>query len=141
MDMMDEEEARQALRTADSLAAKMRGQGRWYPSVVAALGLVEAANVLLGGLTSSGGPSWLVPVALIPVFTLIVYTATRPVLALRQRVAYPVLGALSGALVAIAIPLGIVRFVGNPAWWVPAALIAAVPYLLISWFEVRGRRR
>jgi hypothetical protein len=136
---MDETSAKQALDTADSMASKVRGQGRWHPKAMLGLGVLEAAIVLAGGLFPNAG-LLLMPGALLPLFAYVIYTATRPVVARRQRYFYPILGALVAVVIAIAGPLGQVNFPQNPAWWVPAAVLSAIPFVLAAWLEVRGRR-
>ncbi|WP_406638240.1 hypothetical protein [Amycolatopsis sp. WGS_07] len=135
---MDKTAAEQALRTAESASSKVLAQGRWYPKALLALGVLEAAILLAGGLGNVG--LLLMPGSLVPLFVFIVYTATRPVVGRHQRVLYPILGASVSLVIAIAAPLGQVRFTANPAWWVPAAVLSAVPFLVAAWLETRGRR-
>ncbi|MGW7534171.1 hypothetical protein [Amycolatopsis sp. NPDC054798] len=135
---MDKAAAEQALRTAESASSKVLAQGRWHPMALLALGVLEAAVLLVGGLGNMG--LLLMPGSLVPLFVFIVYTATRPVVGRHQRVLYPILGAGVSLVIAIAAPLGQVRFAANPAWWVPAAVLGAIPFAVAAWFETRGRR-
>ncbi|QWF82048.1 hypothetical protein [Amycolatopsis sp. CA-230715] len=135
---MDKAAAEQALDTAESVSAKVLGQGRWHPGALLALGALEAAIVLTGGLGQVG--LLLMPGSLLPLLAFIIYTATRPVVSRHQRVRYPILGGVVALVVSVAGPLGQVKFAGNPAWWVPAAVLSVIPFALAAWFEVRGRR-
>ncbi|PBC85688.1 hypothetical protein SAMN05216511_1552 [Streptomyces sp. KS_16] len=138
---MDKKEAREALASADALASRIRRGARWHAPLVFLLGLVMMALTALYGLLIQPSVRYAVPVVLLlPLFALVIYTATRPVVPRHHRALYAVITATGGGVYALTVTLGTVLFSGEPLWWVPGAILCAVPFFLVGMLERKAVR-
>ncbi|WP_143046326.1 MULTISPECIES: hypothetical protein [unclassified Streptomyces] len=105
------------------------------------LGLVMMALTALYGLLIQPSVRYAVPVVLLlPLFALVIYTATRPVVPRHHRALYAVITATGGGVYALTVTLGTVLFSGEPLWWVPGAILCAVPFFLVGMLERKAVR-
>ncbi|WP_055699100.1 hypothetical protein [Streptomyces silaceus] len=137
--MMDKKEAREALASADALASRMRGGGNRRPGpVVFLLGLAMTVLTAVYGLLIEPSSQYAVPVVLlIPFFGLVIYTATRPVLARHHRTLYALTTTAGAALYTLTVTLGTAFFSGEPLWWLPGAVLCGVPFAVIGVLDRR----
>ncbi|WNM29197.1 hypothetical protein RKE30_01640 [Streptomyces sp. Li-HN-5-11] len=139
--MTDKKEAREALASADALASRMRRGSRRPGLAVFLLGLAMTVMTAAYGLLLGPSSPYAVPVfLLIPLFALVVHTATRPVLARHHRALYAVMTASGAAIYSLTVTLGTVSFPGEPFWWVPGAVLCAVPFFVIGVLDRRAAR-
>ena len=139
--MMDKKEAREALASADALASRMRGGNQRPSLVVFLLGLAMMVMTAVYGLLIEPSSEYAVPVVLlIPFFALVIYTATRPVLARHYRTLYALTTTAGAAVYSLTVTLGTVFFSGEPLWWVPGAVLCAVPFFVIGVLDRKAAR-
>ena len=133
-------DARSAIRSAESAAARTRRSARRMAYYTGVFGVAFAAVTLLLGLTnlSINAP------AVLPTmwFSL---TAVMLIWAYRQRAVPASLGRrvvpywiASGLLYGVALVVGLSRFKGEPAYWIPAAIIVGAPMVVGAWRESRA---
>ncbi|MGI5450609.1 hypothetical protein ACQEVM_33540 [Streptomyces sp. CA-243310] len=138
---MDKNEATEALASADAVASRMRGRNRRPGPVVFLLGLAMMVMTAVYGLLIEPSTQYAVPVVLlIPFFTLVIYTATRPVLPRHYRTLYALATTSGAAVYTLVVTLGTVFFSGDPLWWVPGAVLCGMPFLVIGMLERKAAR-
>ncbi|GAB3205260.1 hypothetical protein ACQEU5_02070 [Marinactinospora thermotolerans] len=133
-------EARTALTTAGVIDAKVRATGRWYASWAACYAVLTAGCTAVLGLFPGPG--------VIVVATLTWASAIALLTALAQRRSATVprgqgrrhgMMILAWALLYGAVLLiGLYLFPGEPAWWIPGALLTAVPPAVAAWQTLRA---
>ncbi|MFE4368009.1 hypothetical protein ACFRMN_07145 [Streptomyces sp. NPDC056835] len=130
---MDKNEAADALASADDLASRMRQGGGSRHLLVFLLGIVMLVMTAVYGLLIQPNVEYALPVfLLLPFFLLVIYTATRPVLPRHYRNRYAVITASGAGIYSLTVTLGSVLFSGEPLWWVPGAMLCAVPFFLVG---------
>lgn len=112
---------------------------RGFPAVVAAIGLAEAVFTLVVGLTVARRPIWLGLLTMLPLLLLMVFLTTGPLVTQRQRLTYPLLVVVGFALTIAAGTFGM-SFPLDPVWWIPAAVLIPIPFLVLAGLELRRRR-
>ena len=137
---MTPSDARSAIRSAESAAARTRRSARWMASYTGVFGLGFAAMTLLLGLTNLNTNA---PAVLPTIWGGL--TAVMMIWAVRQRAVAASLGRrvvtywiISGLLYGVALVIGINRFKGEPAYWIPAAIIVGAPMVVGAWRESRA---
>ncbi|MER5618728.1 hypothetical protein [Streptomyces sp. NPDC002215] len=139
--MMNKKEAREALASADALASQMRRGTRQHNRLVFLLGLVMMVMTAVYGLMIQPSARYAVPVVLlIPFFILVIYTATRPVLPRHYRALYAVITATGAGIYSLTVTLGTAYFSGEPLWWIPGAVLCAVPFFLVGMLDRKAVR-
>lgn len=136
---MSRERAAADLARAASATGRVRDEARWVARYLAVFGAGFAVlTVELGMVT----PLWLsltIAGALwIPLVTGMVVWAMRRRAAARgagRRLAVPF--AATGALYGAALAVGLPDQVGNAAYWVPAAVVVALPMVVAAVLEAR----
>ncbi|HET6858728.1 MAG TPA: hypothetical protein VFH94_16765 [Streptomyces sp.] len=138
---MNKKEAADALASADALTSRMRqGGGRRY-LLVFLLGVVMLAMTAVYGLLIQPNMEYALPVVLLlPFFLLVIYTATRPVLPRHYRGLYAVITAGGAGVYSLTVTLGTAVFSGEPLWWLPGAVLCAVPFFLVGILERNAGR-
>jgi hypothetical protein len=99
------------------------------------LGLGIADVVLLvtyGVVLKAPTVSTMSVLVLLPVFALMIASASVSGVPPRRRMLYNILTPITGGLVAVTLVFGMVFFPGSVVWWVPAALLSAAPFLAIA---------
>ncbi|MFJ6610511.1 hypothetical protein ACIQPT_09545 [Streptomyces sp. NPDC091289] len=130
---MDKNEAREALASADALASRMRAGKRRPGPAVYLLGLVMTVMTAVYGLVVEPSSQYALPVILLmPFFALVIYTATRPVLARHHRTLFALTTTAGAAVYTLTVTLGTALFSGEPLWWVPGAVLCGVPFLVVG---------
>ncbi len=136
---MTRERAAADLARAGRAADHVRGESRWmvrYLAVFAAgfavltlvLGLVEPLWLRL----TVAGALWIPLVAGMVIWALSQRAAARGV---GRRVVWGWVG--SGGLYALALTVGTPGLLGNALYWVPAAVVVALPLAVVAWREAR----
>jgi hypothetical protein len=138
---MNKKEAQDALASADALASRMRQGHRRSGVAVFLLGLsMMVLTAAYGLLLDPSGPYDVPVVLLIPFFALVIHTATRPVLARHHRALYAVTTGAGAAVYTLTVTLGTAFFPGESFWWVPGAVLCAVPFFTIGLLDRRAAR-
>lgn len=140
---MKKKEALEALASADALASRMQAKNRHRrPSLVAfVLGLTMLVTTAVYGLRIEPSSQYAVPVVLlVPFFALVIYTATRPVLARHHRTLYALTTTAGAAVYSLTVTLGTASFSGEPLWWIPGAVLCAAPFFVIGILERKAAR-
>ncbi|MFE1765066.1 hypothetical protein ACWDBF_33765 [Streptomyces angustmyceticus] len=127
-----------ALDRMQRLSSTVRDGARWYVRYQLVYGCASAVLVLSIGLldrpygVTIGIGLWCVAIAGLSVY------------AARQRVArrgfgrrHGIMIALWGLLYGVVLAPGTMWFPGNLAWWVPGALVVALPGLIGAYLEAR----
>ncbi|WP_067965873.1 hypothetical protein [Nocardiopsis trehalosi] len=126
---MDHAEARAALAVADGVADTARRRARWYAAWCAAYAVLTAAYTAGVGLApgpltiGAGSAAWAIATALLSA-----YAVRQPVAPRHYTRLHLTMIGTWAVLYAGVLVLGADRF-GDPAWWVPGALLTAVPPL------------
>lgn len=125
---MRREEAQDALEQARALDAKVRPMGRWYTLYGIGFGLTSMVLLLIIGVSGSVAG---VAVGLvfygIALTALIVYNMTRPVKPLGLDRLHNWSMAVWTPFYCVAVVVGSVYFRGELLWWVPMAVLSALP--------------
>jgi hypothetical protein len=138
---MDSKKASEALASADALASRMRRAARWHTSLVFRLGLLMIVMTVAYGLLIQPSVRYALPIVLLlPLFTLLIYTATRPVLPRHCRTLSAVITATEAAIYTLTVTLGTALFSGEPLWWVPGAVLCGVPFFLVCVLDRKAGR-
>ncbi|MBF5080557.1 hypothetical protein [Quadrisphaera sp. INWT6] len=134
------DQARTALAGADTARRGLAARGRWLAGYFGAFAVGSAVVVALIGLGGDAGTTlamigWVVLVSLG-----VAYASTRPV-RLRREGRLHAAGWVSWGVV-----YGLVLLVGHPrhgaaAYWLPAALLSAVPLAATALLALRWSRR
>ena len=131
-------DAANTLARAERLRRTVNARSRWYVRYQ----LIYAAAVLvtmpvLGLVGGPAGVAIAMTIWCAAIGGLSVWAARQPV---SRRGFGPRHGAIIGAwaaiYVAVLIP-GSTAFAGEPAWWLPGTVLAAVPSLAGAWLEAR----
>ena len=129
MEKMTPADARSALADADGARAALTGRGRWVRGYLIAFAAGSVALVLLLGLAGRAGLIAGMTIWFVLVVTAVAWSS-------RQRVVLPGSGRLLGiafgvwgALYGIALAVGLTTAPGSAAYWVPAAVVVALPLL------------
>jgi hypothetical protein len=137
----DSKKASEAFASADALASRMRRGARWHTSLVFLLGLLMIVMTVAYGLLIQPSVRYALPIVLLlPLFTLLIYTATRPVLPRHYRTLSAVITATEAAIYTLTVTLGTALFSGEPLWWVPGAVLCGVPFFLICVLDRKAGR-
>jgi hypothetical protein len=138
---MDKKEAREALSSADALASRMHRGTRWHTPLLFLLGLLMMVMTAGHGLLIQSSMRFALPVILLlPFFALVIYTATRPVLPRHHRALYSVITATGAGIYSLTVTLGTAVFSGEPLWWVPGAVLCALPFFLVGILDRKASR-
>lgn len=125
---MRREEAWDALEQARAMDAKVRPMGRWYTLYGIGFGLTSMVLLLIIGI--SGTPAGLIVGMVfygIALTALIVYSTTRPVTPRDFTRFHGWSMAVWTPLYTVAVVVGSIFFQGEPLWWVPMAVLTALP--------------
>ncbi|AQZ62596.1 unnamed protein product [[Actinomadura] parvosata subsp. kistnae] len=135
---MRERDAAAALAHADGLGAKVRQRSQWYGRFLVLYSVAAFFVVLVIGLNP--GPVGAIASMAIwaPALTgLVVYAFKQPVTrAGFTRRHLLIIGSWTALYLAVLFP-GTAWFEGNLAWWLPGALVVAIPGLIGAYVEVR----
>lgn len=139
---MDENQAREALASADAAASRMRKAGRRpRTALILLLGVAMMVLTAVYGLLVQPKVPYAVPVLLLlPLLALGIYTATRPLLPRHHRALYAVTTAAGAGVYSLTVTIGSARFSGEPAWWLPGAVLCGVPFLVIGILDRKAGR-
>lgn len=134
------DQARAALAGAETSRRGLAARGRWLAGYFGAFAVGSAVVVLLIGLGGDAGTTLAMVAWVLLVSLGVGYAATRPV-RLRREGWLHAAGWLSWGVV-----YGLVLHVGHPrhgevAYWLPAALVSAVPLLATAGLALRWSRR
>ncbi|MFD4532203.1 hypothetical protein ACFWNL_16935 [Kitasatospora sp. NPDC058397] len=134
--MVDKKEAEESLVAAEALASRMRQGARRRSVGVFLLGLTMLVLVASYGLLAQPSVRYAIPVGmLIPLLMLGIHTATRPVVPRHHRALYAVVTSSGAGIYTLTVLLGTVYFSGRAVWWLPGAVLCAVPFFVIGWLE------
>ncbi|MEU4408716.1 hypothetical protein AB0F88_29725 [Streptosporangium sp. NPDC023963] len=128
----------EALARARELDALVRNRSRWYSRYlllfgVATLVMVPALGFASGVLAVAVSTTiWMAFVA-----ALIVYAARQPVNPRGYGVRHIVIMATWGVLYLGVLLCGVVWFFGEPAWWLPGAVLVSLPPFVGAYLEAR----
>lgn len=100
-------------------------------AVVIGLG-VMGLLIVQGALVESAALSVLAGTTTLALIMLIVLGASAPVMTAGHRTLLHTLVPVAGGMVVIAIVVGRGYFLGQMSWWLPAALISAVPIFIVA---------
>ncbi|MDQ2623576.1 MAG: hypothetical protein M3Y20_00305 [Actinomycetota bacterium] len=124
--------ARAALDSAASAEASVRAHARWMPVYMIAFGLGFGGIAILLGMVDSF--AWrmglFAAIWLVFVVTMVRWASTRPASARRvgRRLVLPWVG--TSVLYGVALFVGTGRFQGELAFWLPAAVVIALPLVI-----------
>ncbi|MCK9869342.1 hypothetical protein MRI28_06685 [Nocardiopsis dassonvillei] len=138
---MRRNEALDALERAEAVGTRVRALGRWYAVYGIGYGLMSMAVVLTMGLS---GTLWGVAVAMavlaVALTALSVYQARQPVKPLGYARLHLWGITLWGAVYALTVVAGMYLFPQDPAWWIPMAVLSAVPTSVAGCMALRRSR-
>ncbi|MGW5880086.1 hypothetical protein ACWFMI_26410 [Nocardiopsis terrae] len=138
---MHREEARDALERARAMQAKVGPRGRWYAVYGFGFGLTSMVLLLIIGITGTV-TGVLVGLAfyLVMLTALILYSRRQPV----QPLGYARLHnwgiGVWAPVYATAVVAGSIFFQGESAWWVPMAVLSALPTSVAALVVLRRSR-
>ncbi|WP_051830325.1 MULTISPECIES: hypothetical protein [Streptomyces] len=136
---MDRQEAQKALAAAETAASRLHEGARWHAAGVFLLGIAMMVLTATYGLLVQPSVPYAIPVGLlIPLLLLGVYTATRPVVPRHHRALYAVITSAGAGIYTLTVLLGTVEFSGEPLWWLPGAVLCAVPFFLVALLDRRA---
>lgn len=130
---MHREEALDALVAAEDISAKVRRRGRWYAVWATVYAGLAFAHVLAVGFAPG---TWTMTAAMLgwgaAVILLSLYSMRRPVAPRRFGLLHGF--AIGGWAVfyVSTVVFGSVFFPAEPAWWIPGAVLSAVPPLIAA---------
>ncbi len=138
---MRREEAWDALEQAGAMDAKVRPMGRWYALYGIGFGLTSMILLLIIGISDSvAGVVVGMTFYAIALSALVVYSTTRPVKPLGyNRLHLWGIGVWTPAYVT-AVVVGSILFRGELLWWVPMAVLSAVPTSVVGLIVLRRSR-
>ncbi|MFI6597064.1 hypothetical protein ACIBHX_12455 [Nonomuraea sp. NPDC050536] len=138
---MDREQAEQALADARAAGSRIRAKARLHAVVAAGLGVLAVVILLVFGVLVPPPASYAITaVGLVPLLVLIVYTSTRPVVPRHYRSLYALCGAGGAGIYSAVVVVGSAVFPGSWAWWLPGALVTAVPFFVVAYLDLRAGR-
>ncbi|MDA0566542.1 hypothetical protein LG943_19825 [Streptomonospora sp. S1-112] len=125
---MQREEALKALVAAQDITERVRRRGRWYAGYSAGFGAITVALVLVVGLwPSPAAVAVATPVALVGFAALTVYCLRQPMSPRRHAAVHLTSMAGWAAAYLATLVVGTTAFPGAVWWWVPGALVCALP--------------
>ncbi|RCG30544.1 hypothetical protein DQ384_14655 [Sphaerisporangium album] len=120
-------------------AAWTRRERWWHVGSVFLLGLAMLVLTLAYGLLMDGpAQSTTFVVLLIPLLVLVIYTARRPAVPRHHRTLYSSVTPIGAVLYAITVVFGRVFFPSALWWWVPGAILCALPFFLVGLLNLRA---
>ncbi|MFC4563986.1 hypothetical protein ACFO4E_19160 [Nocardiopsis mangrovi] len=135
---MNRDQAQQALATAEAAGGTAARGGRWYAGFSVAYAAISVGLTLTVGLAPSlwviGGAT---AVSLAAIGALTVYALRRPVAPRRYAALHLCSMVAWGAIYMVVLMGGTGGFKGDLAWWVPGALLTAVPPLVAAAVSAR----
>ncbi|MFJ1593096.1 hypothetical protein ACIOD0_23060 [Kitasatospora albolonga] len=143
---MNQDQAREALASAGTATSRIRRTGqRPRTALILLLGVAMMALVAVYGLVIQPRGSYTAPapvpfLLMLPLLALSIFVATRSVLPRHYRAFYSVTTAAGAGLYSLAVTIGSVRFSGEPAWWLPWAVLCGVPFLIIGALDHKAGR-
>lgn len=136
---MREDEARQALDRVGTLGHRVRGGGRWLALYCAVFGVGSLSVVLATGLAPHGPLRTAVMAVFgIMVLVLVVWASTRPVTPRRFTWLHTAMILGWSVLYSVALLGGLWFFPGESAWWVPMAVVTALPPWALTVYTLRA---
>ncbi|WP_017570523.1 hypothetical protein [Nocardiopsis halotolerans] len=138
---MRQDEALDALERARAMDTKVRARGRWYAVYGIGYGLMSLVVVLTMGLTGTAmGASAAMAIVAVCLTALSVYQARQPVkpLGYARLHAWGIL--LWGAVYGLTVVAGMYFFPQVTAWWVPMAVLSALPTSVAGYVALRRSR-
>ncbi|MFF9640379.1 hypothetical protein [Kitasatospora aureofaciens] len=137
---VDKQEAEQALASAEVLASRMRRGARSHVVGVVLLGLAMMVSTAVYGLLIQPSTRYSMPFGLLfPLLFLGIYTATRPVVPRHHRALYAVITSAGAGIYSLTVLIGTVKFSGEPLWWLPGAVLCALPFFLVALLDHRAK--
>ncbi|MEV0401860.1 hypothetical protein [Actinoallomurus sp. NPDC050550] len=137
-DMHDAMDAAEALARAQDLDSAVRGGSRWAVRYQLVYGVAIAITVAVVGLlghpvgTVVGTVFWLVTLA-----ALIVYALRQPVIRRGFGQRHSLALGASTMLYIVTLFTGTSHFEGDPAWWLPGAVVVALPAFIGAYVAAR----
>ncbi|RNL86889.1 hypothetical protein [Halostreptopolyspora alba] len=134
---MHREEALDALVTADDITDRVRRRGRWYATWAVVYAAMSSALTLGVGFVVSDFAlialmaGWGVAIA-----ALLIYAGRQPVTPPGFGWIHTLGIAGWGVTYSSILLIGLEYFPAQPSWWVPGALLTAVPMLIAARFVV-----
>ncbi|MEU4539148.1 hypothetical protein AB0G15_30270 [Streptosporangium sp. NPDC023825] len=128
----------EALARARELDALVRNRSRWYSQYLVLFGVATLVMVPVLGFASGvlavavSTTLWMAFVA-----ALIVYAARQPVSRHGYGARHGVIMAAWGVLYLGVLLCGVVWFPGEPAWWLPGAVLVSLPPFAGAYLEAR----
>lgn len=142
-DELNSAQAATELSQADAVARRVRDQSHWMTIFFAVFAVCFAAVTLIVGLVAPL-PGMLAPVVVstvvfvaLLVAGMVVWAWTRPAMP-RGRGRGVWAWAITAALYPAALNIGTSTHQTRPVYWIPAALIVAIPLTIAAWREHRG---
>ena len=138
---MRREEAWDALEQAEALDAKIRPRGRWYAVYGFGFGLTSMTTLLVIGITNSLTGLFVgIAFYLVLLAVLSVYSHVQPVQPLDyHRLHNWGIGVWTPVYVT-AVVVGSIFLRGELLWWVPMAVLTAVPTSVVGLIVLRRSR-
>ncbi|TXR55286.1 hypothetical protein [Quadrisphaera setariae] len=134
------DQARAALAGADTARRGLTARGRWLAGYFGAFAVGSVVVVLLIGLGGDTGTTLAMIGWVLLVSLGVGYAATRPVRLRREGRLHALAWLSWGVVYAVALLGGHPRH-GELAYWLPAALVTAVPLLATAVLALRWSRR
>ena len=138
---MRREEAWDALEQAQTMDAKIRPKGRWYAVYCFGYGLASLIGLLVMGVPGTVLGMVVGSCVLAAMIVgLSFYQLGQPVKPLGYGKLHVWGISLWGAVYSLTLVVGMTLFQGDPAWWVPMALLSAVPTSVAGVIVLRQSR-
>ncbi|MGQ4271507.1 hypothetical protein [Nocardiopsis changdeensis] len=138
---MRQDEALDALEQAETLKARMGGQGRWYAVFGAGYAAMSCALILaLGLLPSPQALPWTMGAFAVVLALLLTYALTRPAQPRNLGVLHLGMMGAWTVIYLVTLVVGINLFPGVTAWWVSGALLSCLPPLTVAYMALRQSR-
>lgn len=138
---MRREEAWDALERARAMDAKVRPMGRWYAVYGVGFGLTSMVLLLIIGVSDTVTGVFVgLAFYFVALTALIVYSMTRPVKPLGYNKLHNWGIGVWTPVYVTAVLVGSILFRGELLWWVPMALLSAVPTSVVGLIVLRRSR-
>ncbi|MDP4502366.1 hypothetical protein [Nonomuraea turcica] len=138
---MDREQAAHALSDAGAAGSRLRAKARLHAAVSFVLGLAAVAILLVFGVLVPPPASYaIMGVGLLPLIALGIYTGSRPVVPRHYAALYQICGAAGAGIYSVVVVVGAAVFPGSLAWWLPGALLTAVPFFAVGYLDLKAAR-